>query len=279
MKRDFLLIGLALLITSGILNAQDNKTEVYSRDHIPNKKPVPYVSTREADVMWEKTIWRMVDLREKMNLPLYYPSKPIGGRMSLIDLLLYGIDHEGLTAYSTGDDLNEFKIPLTKPQIEVNLGAVPDTIRRQAQGLPDTIIPGSRKTYEVKQLLIKEKWFFDKQYSTLQVRIIGICPIRIYTRPDDSTQIQRKKLFWIYYPDVRNLFASHELFNRFNDAQRISFDDLFLQRRFNSFIYAESNVYDNRTISDYATNGLESLYESDKIKESMSQMEHDLWEY
>ena len=103
--------------------AQDTKPEVYDKINIPKKKPIPYPYTREADVMWSKIIWRMIDLREKMNLPLYYPTTPIGERMNLIHLIFSGIDNEGLQAYEEKDD-DEFKLPMSKADLEANMGNV-----------------------------------------------------------------------------------------------------------------------------------------------------------
>jgi gliding motility associated protien GldN len=278
-------IGLSIIFSSSKLLAQDNLTEVYVKEHIPNKKPVPYPYIREADVMWAKIIWRVMDLREKMNMPLYYPVKPIDNRWNLITLLLYGIDNEGLTAYSTDDPLNEFKNPLTKELVDVQMGAKTDTIKvpdPNTGAIETKVVKKDRQVEEVKQILIKEKWFFDKQHSTMQVRILGICPIRLSPREDQNgnptEEIERKKTFWIYFPEARAIMANHEIYNRNNDAQHISFDDFFFQRRFASFIFAETNVYNNRPIQDYAS-GIETLYESDRIKESLFNMEHDLWEY
>ena len=235
--------------------------------------------------MWAKIIWRVMDLREKMNMPLYYPVKPIDNRWNLITLLLYGIDNEGLTAYSTDDPLNEFKNPLTKELVDVQMGAKTDTIKvpdPNTGAIETKVVKKDRQVEEVKQILIKEKWFFDKQHSTMQVRILGICPIRLSPREDQNgnptEEIERKKTFWIYFPEARAIMANHEIYNRNNDAQHISFDDFFFQRRFASFIFAETNVYNNRPIQDYAS-GIETLYESDKIKETLFNMEHDLWEY
>ncbi|NJM14059.1 MAG: gliding motility protein GldN [Bacteroidales bacterium] len=169
-------VMLAVLTCFNKVQAQDLKTEVYVKEHIPNKNPIPYTYVREADVMWSKTIWRMMDLREKQNLPLYYPEKPIGKRMSLIDLLLWGIDNEGLTAYSTDDPLNEFKVPMTKEQIDFVMGAGSDTIKVQDPNtgmLTETVIQRDRRTTEVKQVLVKEKWYFDRQHSVVRVNIIG----------------------------------------------------------------------------------------------------------
>jgi len=287
MKRKVIFMGLLSVVGSllTVSIAQDNKIEVYVKEHIPNKRPVPYAHVREADVMWSKIIWRVIDLREKQNFSLYYPTRPIDSRMNLVTLLLHGIDNEGITAYSTDDPLNEFKQPLTKEQVDVQMGARIDTIKvpdPNTGELVTRIIQRDRQIEAVKQIMIKEKWFFDKQLSTMQVRVLGICPIIVRNKEDQSgnptEEIEKRLTFWVYYPEVRNLLASREVYNRFNDAQYYSFDDLFTQRRFSSFIFKESNVYDNRPISSY-TSGIETLYESERIKESIFKYEHDLWEY
>lgn len=281
----FLLAGVLLTGFAFNVSAQDNLKEVYVREHIPHKNPVPYEYIREADVMWSKIVYRMVDLRQKQNLPLYYPTKPIGGRMNFIDLVLYGIDNEGVRAFSTNDVLNEFTAQMTIDQVDQAFDAGIDTIRtpNPTTGvLEDIIVENPRKTYEVKKLLVKEKWFFDKNHSVMKVRIIGISPIRVYNRLDDAgmptDQVLQEPTFWVYFPEIRPLLANHEVFNRNNDSQRISFDDFFMQRRFASHIFAVSNVYDNRWNNSY-TMGVDALLEAQKQKEWLFNIEHDLWEY
>jgi len=84
---------------------------------------------------------------------------------------------------------------------------------------------------------------------------------------------------WIYYPEVRPTMATTEVFNTGNRGQNINYDDLFLQRRFASFIKAQENVQDNREINMYFLNGLDQALEADKIKEKIRTREHDMWEY
>ncbi|WP_372752328.1 gliding motility protein GldN [Labilibaculum sp.] len=281
MKKSLLLIIGVILICSAYSNAQTNATSVYKKEHIQNRKPIPYSNIRESDVMWSKLVWRFIDLREKMNLPMYYPSTPADDRYSLIDLLLYGIENEGLTAYDTNDD--EFKVPMTMDQIRTKFDAQDETrnVRNRLTGeLEPQVLIGEMHTDEVKRYIVKEQWFFDKQTSTLQVRIIGICPIREYFKDGDSELdgVQMKKLFWIYFPEVRPLLASHEVFNPNNDAARYSFDDLFLKRHFSSFISQVSNVHNNRQINEY-TVGLNSMLEAQRIQNEIFTYEHDLWEF
>jgi hypothetical protein len=78
----------------------------------------------------------------------------------------------------------------------------------------------------------------------LDVRIIGIQPVA--ENKDKTTGEVRgtEPMFWIYFPEARNIFASAEVFNRQNDAERKTMEDIFWKRMFGSYIYKEKNVYD-----------------------------------
>lgn len=278
----FILIVLVGFSAVNGVKAQEVNTELYTKDHVPNRKPIPYAHVREADVLWAKKIWRVVDLREKINLPMYYPTTKMDDRYSLIDLLIYGIQYEGLTAYSTKTE-DEFQVPLTVEQVMREMGAVADTtmIRNAETGMyEEKVVGGDVRSTEIKQIMLKEIWFFDRKYSRMDVRIIGLCPIREYIPSDagENAQVRKSQTFWVYFPEARSLFARHEVFNPRNDAQRRTFDDIFIKRYFGSYIYKEANVYNNRRIEDY-TAGMEAMMESERIKQEIFEKEHDMWEF
>ena len=129
---------------------------------------------------------------------------------------------------------------------------------------------------DVIQYRIKEDWFFDNERSVLDVRIIGICPV-VYQKDPDGNIIGLKELFWLYFPECRYVLQNFFVQNRHNDSQRMSFDDLFWKRMFQSYIYKETNLYD-RELQDYRA-GIEALLESEKIKEKIFLFEHDLWSF
>ncbi|MBS2210054.1 gliding motility protein GldN [Carboxylicivirga mesophila] len=277
----FILIVLIGFSAADMVHAQEVNTELYTKDHVPNRRPIPYAHVREADVLWAKKIWRVIDLREKINLPMYYPTTKMDDRYSLIDLLIYGIQYEGLTAYSTKTE-DEFQVPLTLDQVMREMGAVSDTqqVRNAETGLyEDKVIEGEVRSTEIKQIMLKEIWFFDRKYSRMDVRIIGLCPIREYVGGEgDQGQVRKSQTFWIYFPEARGLFARHEVFNPRNDAQRRTFDDIFIKRYFGSYIYKEANVYNNRRIEEF-TAGMEAMMESERIKQEIFEKEHDMWEF
>ncbi len=273
MKRLFLL-GLTVLLFSPAGFSQ-SFGDIYEKS-IENNEAIPYPFLREADVSWSKQIWRLIDLREKMNHSLYYPlnDRP-DGRKSLMNIILGEIKAGNLNAY----DPDAMNVSVTYSDIEAKMGGGADTVQiPDMQGvMRDTVIFSEPDPTTVKQLLVLEEWYFDKKHSRMDVRIIGISPIRVFF-DDQLGRMSRVQLFWIRFEDFRDTFARHEIFNRFNDAQRISFDDLFMQRRFSSTVYAESNVYDDRQINQYMV-GKSALFEAEKIENELRTFEHDLWEY
>ncbi len=257
---------------------------VYVKENVPARKPIPYHHLREADMMWTKNIQRILNLREKINLPLYYPSdKPIGSRYSLTQLILWAIENDGLMVYSPDDD--KFTTPMTYQEVQEKLGGGTVTTQIEDEyGYRDTSYTEDPKPQEVERYLMKEVWYFDKQRAKLEVRIVGLCPIRRYVKEvkgmEDAMGGEKtsSKVCWVYYPAARGVFANHEVFNPKNDAERRTFEDIFFKRYFSSFIYQESNVYNNRIINDYQM-GLDAMLESEKIKDFIFKFEHDLWEY
>lgn len=277
-----LIITLAVVLSAGIsaeIQAQNVLDGVYVKEHYPTRKVIPYTHLREADVMWATRIWRKLDMREKINHPLYYPTEAIKNRRSLAQVIVEAVREGSLTAYDALDD--EFTITLTKAEIERKLSYV-DTQYIESPDPPYdlvmTLIPEEFDPATVKEFRVKEDWFFDRQRSVLDVRIIGIQPVAENKDKQTGEVRGTEPMFWVYFPEARNIFASAEVFNRQNDAERKTLEDIFWKRMFGSYIYKEKNVYD-RSIADYMLNTLDQLLEAEKIKENIFILEHDLWEY
>ena len=313
MKKNHVFIA-ALVIISLQANAQTVQDGFYQRENIPTKKVISQTYVREADVMWEKRVWRVIDLREKINHPLYYPLVPQNDLWSLFDVMKFHIEQKpgSLTPYLTfnpenlyATDGDQFKYPLKyngptddqyKKSIEellYILGPEPtEPIKIERNGIIiDTLGPDGNPIYpdrdkypitaqDIVGWEIKEDWFFDKQRSVQDVRIVGISPIVNIIEEDPVTKQKvikgTKNLFWVYFPELRYITQNYFVYNRKSDAQRMSFDDLFWKRMFSSYIKKESNVY-GREIRDYAA-GVDALLEAEKIKNEMMNIEHDMWD-
>ena len=280
-----LLIGIIVFLAgSAELRSQDMTTgSIYEKENVPYRRPVPLPHLREADIPWSKMIWRMVDLREKVNHPLYFPTESFGSRMSLINVLVNAVESGEIAVYP--DEQFTPGTEYTWEDVQNNLGAETEiqTVIDVDTGEEQTVeIPGEARAHEVMRYLMVEQWYFDKRHSRFGVRILGLCPIRVYQRRDEqgneTEETLQRQVFWVYYPDAREVLARNEAHTPNNDRANSSFDDLFLQRRFSGYIYRESNVFDNRAIMDYA-NGRDALYESERIHNTIFNLEQDIWEY
>ena len=140
----------------------------------------------------------------------------------------------------------------------------------------DTLPPTRRliESTDITRYRLKEEWIWDRQRSERYVRIIGIAPMK---ERNENGEISFKPLFWLYYPEWRHVFARASAYNTFNDSQRRTYLDLFEKRYFTSYIIKEDNAFD-RPIASYAR-GMDALAESERIKELLFNMEHDMWHY
>ena len=263
---------------SHVVIAQDLKVldKPWVKENTPTRRVVPYTHVREQDVMWSRRIWREIDMREKINHPLYFPTVKIDDRKSLFDVIKDGIAEGVLTAYDKQDD--EFKISLTSTEALAEL-IDSQLVYKEDEFGEATIpvkVPVETDASKVVKYWMKEDWFFDRERSIMDVRILGLAPLVIVN--DENGDFKSLKLiFWIYFPEARYVFANYDVFNRQNDAERRTFEDIFWKRMFNSYIIKRSNVYE-RGLIDYKL-GIDLLLEADQIKEEIFNMEHDVWHF
>jgi len=249
---------------------------LFANNHMNQKDPIPLPPIRQADVMWSKRVWREIDFRQKMNQPFYFPVESHNNWRSLVNVLMDGLKERQFRAYEVSNT-DELLVPITYNEI---IAKQSDTsyVRERRPYPPyeeyDTVIIRQFDPSRVMRLRLKEDWYFDKQRSQLMVRIIAVCPVMMVEK--DGKEFSQP-LFWVSYDQARKTFAKAEVFNRFNSAEKRTYDEVFIKRMFDSYIYKEENVYDRR-INQYAT-GIDALLEAERIKMDIFNFEHDLWQY
>ena len=281
----------------------------YVKSDILDREVVPYANIRPTDVAYVKRIWREFDVREKMNT-LYAAPKS-----RLIDVIMEAVLAGELTAYDptpTDDDPtgDSFKTRLSPDQVLGRFGS-DSTLVEEYDEEGNVIASHFEATAfnpnDVVRFRIKEDWIFDKQRSVFEPRIIGIAPL-VSPQTDEimggstadlgtmegmdvtavsgmdpigntpSVSADAYPAFWIYFPEARHIFVNKEVTSRHNDATGLSYDDVFIKRLFSSYIVKQSNPEDLR-IRDYIDNGLDRLYEAQRIKQNIIDFEQDLWSY
>lgn len=275
-----------------ILNAKSpddigRKTEAQIIDD--NDGPLPYGYTDDRDVVWGKTVWEIIDLDERANFPLYYPidTNNIGAnRRSLYDVLARNIRNGKITEVYADSYFTEKR---TLEDLSASM-VYRDTTdmgieQYNAEGVvdPQYIRSFTLDAGDIQEYRIRGYWYIDKRQGELKYRLLGICPVANEARskafPDDGLD-SKVELFWIFYPDARDVLHEAKVFNNKNTAQPFSFDHLLNSRRFSGSIYKEDNMYGDRNVNEYIVdNALMQLLESDRIKESIRNIEIDLWNY
>lgn len=252
---------------------------VTSKNSVRDRIPIVYDNIREDDKFWEKRIWQVIDIREKMNLPFQYNVEDENGINQLfINILLASIKSGEITAFNPIDD--RFTTPMTYAEIQTKTSGEERTVRSIDPVTGEEKMVTTRDEFDprtIVQYKLKEVWVFDKEASALKTRILGIAPMVSRMNEDGSLRASIP-LFWVYYPDLRPVLAKFDVYNQNNDAASMSWEDLFEMRFFSSFVIKENNAY-NREIKDYIKDGTMRLLEGQGVKDKIFNKEQDLWQY
>jgi gliding motility associated protien GldN len=233
--------------------------------------PLPYPVVREADILWEKRVWRVIDTREKINLPFRHPD------YALFDVLAAGLKAGALRAYSPADDQFTAQVAAADiwQQLESSdtVGVVDPETNEWRQQIVTNVFDPER----IKRWRVQEVWYFDARHSTMQVRIVGIAPLLETAVGGESGTTIETPLFWVNYAEARPWLAQHPAPQWGNDRMRMSWEDLFAMRRFHGYITQERDMR-GRRLQDYAS-GRDLLLESEKRDQAIQNWEHDVWSY
>lgn len=296
--KNILVVGLlamssiSAMAQSNVLNAKKpEEIGIKTEEQIKkdNDGPLKYGYVDDRDVLWSTTIWEVIDLDERVNFPLYYPIDTIDigkNRRSLYHVLMKGIKSGELEVYADSyftekRKLEDLKASMQKVDTtdygydQYNAG---ETVSEEYINKRDLVAA------DLEEYLIKGMWYFDKRQGELKYRLLGIAPVApdVNFIDDESVDIDGNKipLFWVWYPDARELLHTAKVFNQRNSASPISFDMLLNSRRFHATIYKEENVHGDRKIKDYISdNALFQLLEAKRIKEVIRDREQDMWSY
>jgi gliding motility associated protien GldN len=284
MKRA-LLIAIGLISLLQLAKAQGVYDDfIYTRQAVQERKVIPWPYLREADVMYAKRINRMIDIREKQNQPMNWPKNPLSVIVynSIMSGKLIPYMNDSLTSQYSLEDFA--RIGTDTEYVETPIDPNDPTITRT-----DTVVNPFRAEERIQKYRLVEDWIFDKKHSVYFVRIIAIAPQ--FKLKFAGQELPEQDLCVLKYhakvgspeesKDLRHILVNFEVFNRQNDAARLTYDDWFEQRLFSSYVTKQSNEHDNR-IKDYAEfkdNGEAALLEGERIKQELFEKEHDLWEY
>lgn len=253
---------------------------------------IAVVNHRADDIVWSRVVYRVIDMREKQNYQLYFPLRPNNEYESLFHLMLDAIC-KGAPVYRR----NAREI---KPTFA-------DSLRLQGEELSKTFAYDNENDYNLIQInaitqqstigndqyqkyvqnqlkfLIQEIVFFDKHTSRMYSKIMGIAPL--YALHPDNTQskesfkyFQESILCWFAFDELRPFLAKKYVIPNGNETQRLTFDDFFSQKLYNSYLLGDSNMF-NRVLLEYVVDPVKIKKEQTRIETELMNVEQDIWEY
>lgn len=287
------LLPVSLMAQANILNAKKPqeigvKTETQKAED--NDAPLKYGYVDDRDILWSKTVWEVIDLDERVNFPLYYPTDTIdigADRRSLFDVLIKNIKSGKLEDVYVDSYFTEKRVfsdlaATLRKRDTLEYGY--EQINAGEELSPEYVVERELSAADIEEYRIKGIWYFDKRQGELKYRLLGLAPVApdVNFIDDESMDPNDAKveLFWVWYPGARQVLHEAKVFNQRNSAQPISFDMLLNARRFQGTIYREDNVHGDRKVTDYiADNALFQLLEANRIQEVIRDREQDMWSY
>ena len=258
---------------------------------------VDYEYVDDKNILWSKVVYEFIDLNERLNFPLLFPvndTKYDDTRKSLWRVIRENIENGKISEVydSNNDNFTEASRIIGKDStdLEANIYKnynISDIYK--SKYVPESFVPREvASSADIFGYVIKGVWYFDKIHAELRYRLLAIQPYGKDLKTSVDGEETETGYFWIWYPSIREILDKHLVFNDKNNNNRISFDELLINRRFSSYIYKYDNVYGDREIRDYIRQRDNESYaqwqtriimESERIKKEILDFEIDMWGY
>ena len=258
---------------------------------------VDYEYVDDKNILWSKVVYEFIDLNERLNFPLLFPvndTKYDDTRKSLWRVIRENIENGKISEVydSNNDNFTEASRIIGKDSTDQEAKVfknynISDIYK--SKYVPESFVPREvASSADIFGYVIKGVWYFDKIHAELRYRLLAIQPYGKDLKTSVDGEETETGYFWIWYPSIREILDKHLVFNDKNNNNRISFDELLINRRFSSYIYKYDNVYGDREIRDYIRQRDNESYaqwqtriimESERIKKEILDFEIDMWGY
>ena len=259
--------------------------------------PLSLRKVHESYLMWKKTLWRRVDLKEKQNKPFFARNREIS------KIIIEAVERGVLIPYNS-DSVNDSNV-MSREEFVENIQQVDEEIEEEdgfGFDLDDPFAgfeeddPFAEEVEEVAAgpifipkrefsiFEIKEDLYFDRIHSRIYFDIQAIT----LKLPGDAGAFYNptgleNEIASFRFIDLYNLFKSMGReaiwFNENNIAQHKNLGDAFLLRLFKGIIVKIANADDIRVSELYARSRKEGIMASFKVEQDLMEWEANLWEY
>ena len=279
-----------LLSISSVDNTYSQAAEVSN-----GYNPLSLRQVHESYLMWKRTLWRRVDLKEKQNKPFFAMNR------ELSKIIISAVERGVLIPYRS-DSVNDVNV-MSRDDFLINIqqenldaeddfedgGFEDDPF---AAAIEDDPFAADEEEVETGPIFIpnrefsifeiKEDLYFDRIHSRIY---FDIQSISMYLPSDSFYNLTgvEKPVASFRFIDLYNLFKSMPKeaiwFNDSNIAQHKNLGDAFLLRLFKGIIVKIANADDVRVSELYAKSRKDGIMASFKVEQDLMEWEANLWEY
>lgn len=287
-----------MLAFTGISNAQDPNASFFDRIGAVNLQTheldaladtIAVIDHKAEDISWSRVVYRVIDMRDKQNFQLYFPTRATEEYKSLFKLMVDAVV-DGVNVYKrnprdikpqfdellVGEELT--RVFAFDELMDNNLIQV-DPITEQRSFNGDQYM---RYVRNQLKFLIQEVIFFDTHTSRLYSKIIAIAPMYAL-HPDNMANMETMAYFrnsvlcWFAFDELRPYLMKQFVIPSGNDSQRLTYDEFFAQNLYSSYILGDSNMY-SRMLLEFSLSEEALRAEQKRIETELMNFEQDLWE-
>lgn len=264
---------LSILVSIASLSAFAQGAATTAPQATPLANPNSYRPINYADIMYQKMVWRKVDLREPQNKPFMAYNR------ELTKIIIEALYANKIKAYRNdsleeGANGGEMTVQQVKEMFSYN-----ETL--QTEFGDDSTAMRQYQFTDVAQLVVKENRIFDRKRSLIYHDIQSITLI-IPGEFDKSGKGLDITLASFKFKELaKEVFTKDpkaRWYNNENDAEHKNFADAFELRLFGSYITKLSNAKDY-TIDDIYTGDGMGIMAASWVANQLMEYEHNLWEF
>ena len=233
----------------------------YRNEMYTNAKAFNYPAIDSRDVRFYKRVWRDIDINDPKNSLFNTPGA------TLAETVLEGLRTGKLTAYepsaTNSDSTFAKRINMRNALSRFQDSTMVDQFDSNGNKIGSKMVLNDFNPASITKFRTKEDIYFDKKRSMVVTRIIGIAPLKAIMAA--GTSVGEAPVFWLYFPQCRDFFATKDVSDPDRNLYDTSLDDIFVQRKYTSTIVRATGSSNFRTTSQIAANAVPGVTAADAL--------------
>lgn len=286
MKRLFLILMMAGMATAMVAQPAKRRTttsNAVARQGAATQETTsdraalmfPVKQAMPEDVVWQREIYRTLDLSKDANAPLYYPVEPRGRQVNLFTYVFHLMLSGRVNAYTYKlDGIESFD---AKDKMEVRDVLDRYSIYYEEKDGKYKVENNDVPSAEVTRYYIKESVYLDQRTGTFSTKVTAICPVLMRGADDFGGEATPYPLFWLNYDEIAPWLSRLPVMaSNLNNVTNMTADDYFAMNRYEGKIYKTNNMQ-GVALANYCKSDSAMTKEQKRIEKEIYDFEEGVW--